>query len=158
MAGIVPISWFWSRSLSFDTVNRCKGMQSYGRWERTFKWETYTCNTVKLELKSFSGMLPDNRFLLKWLLCKIETSSFNRKHFVRFNFFTNRHIEATHKCCVVRSWSNPGSVSVETGRRPLNWLSAKSRRTSLESLPREAGIFPLSLFDCRALWKSKNIC
>jgi len=58
--------------------------------------------------------------------------------------------DTTNKCCALRSWSNPVLLSLEVGRGPVSWLSARSSQVTLESLPNEGGMLPVSLFEFRA--------
>jgi hypothetical protein len=64
--------------------------------------------------------------------------------------------DTTNKCSALRSWSNPVPLSLEVGRGPVNWLSARSSQVTLESLPNEGGMLPVSLFEFTALCKSNK--
>lgn len=95
-----------------------------------------------------AGIGPESWFLLKWLqvhtkktinVCATESCE---------NLAITKY---THKCFAFFSRSKPGVMDVEIGRDPVNWLSARSSQYSLERFPKEAGIFPVKLFEFKAL-------
>jgi hypothetical protein len=110
---------------------------------------TYRCISFIRELKIWLGMVPESSLIPKWLRRnghETTTRSGDSKY-PNIKEFNSGDRNCTYKCFVFVRLSSPGFVPSNTGSPPESLLSARSNQYSLESLPSDAGMEPLNLFE-----------